>query len=77
MQINNKKMTNAKIKKTDVTATLRNLQVGQSVTFWIAGAYAETSYSYLQVWKSRNKAPLKIVTINNGLQAVVTRENNN
>jgi hypothetical protein len=53
------------------------LQVGQSVTFCIAGAYAETSYSYLQVWKSRNKAPLKIVTINNGLQAVVTREEQN
>ena len=70
-------MTNAKIRKTDVAATLRNLPVGQSVTFWIAGAYSETTLNYLQVWKSRNKAPLKIGTINNGLQAVVTRENNN
>ena len=70
-------MTNAKIRKTDVAATLRNLPVGQSVTFWIAGAYSETTLNYLQVWKSRNKAPLKIATINNGLQAVVTRENNN
>lgn len=70
-------MTNAKIKKTDVTATLRNLQIGQSVTFWIAGAYAETTYSYLLVVKSRYKLPIKIATINNGLQAVVTRENNN
>ena len=69
-------MTNPKIKKTDVVATLKNLSAGQSVTFWIAGAYAETSYNYLLVVKSRHKLPIKIATINNGLQAVVTKEQN-
>lgn len=70
-------MANQKIKKTDVVATLRNLSAGHSVTFWIAGAHAETTYNYLLVVKSRNKLPIKIATINNGLQAVVTREEQN
>ena len=70
-------MANQKIKKTDVVATLKNLSGGQSVTFWIAGAYAETTYNYLLVVKSRYKLRIKIATINNGLQAVVTREQTN
>lgn len=70
-------MANQKIKKTDVVATLKNLSDGHSVTFWIAGAYAETTYNYLLVVKSRYKLPIKIATINNGLQAVVTREQTN
>ena len=69
-------MTNPKIKRTDVVATLKNLEQGQSVTFWIAGAKMETTYGYLLVVKSRYSLPVQIVTINNGLQAVVTKEQN-
>ena len=69
-------MTNPKIRKVDVVATLKNLEAGQSVTFWVAGAKSETTYSYLLVVKSRYSLPLRIETINNGLQAVVTREEN-
>ena len=61
-----------KIQKLDLSASLLSLKRGESLTFRIAGANAETSYNSLHSTKCKlGLNNLSILTLENGLTAKV------
>ena len=61
----------------DLLETLQNLKVGESVTFRIAGANAETTYNSLHTTKWSRQLPITIAKSDDGLTATVTRHDDN
>lgn len=67
-------MAQKKKYRLDLIETLRSLNPGQSVKFIIAGSGIETTYGSLVTAKCNYKLPITIVKTNNGLEAIVTRK---
>ena len=65
--------TEKKLYKLDVTETLRNLRVGESVTFVVAGPDLETTYNSLHTTRTKCRLPLTIVMSDDHMTATVTR----
>ena len=65
-------MATKKIYNLDVTATILNLDAGESVTFVVAGEGREVSLDTLRTLKSRHQWPVEITLTDNATQAVVT-----
>lgn len=64
-----------KIYKVALIESLRNMPVGDSLTFTLSGANAETDIASLRAARGRisNAAEYSITTTDNGLRAIVTR----
>lgn len=61
-----------KKKKLDVVGTLRALKPGDTITFVVAGAGAETTYNSLRAIKAKHQLNVSVLSIDNGLRAQVT-----
>ncbi len=57
----------------DVTATILNLEDGESVSFVVAGEGREVSLDTLRTLKSRHQLPVEITLEDNATVAVVTK----
>ena len=66
-------MATQKKYRLDLLETLRSLEVGQSVTFRIAGVGMETTYNALHSTKYAHQLPITIAKSDDGLTATVTR----
>ena len=66
-------MATNKIYNLDITATILNLGVGESVSFVVAGEGREVSLDTLRTLKSRHQLPVEIALTDNATVAVVTK----
>jgi hypothetical protein len=56
----------------DLSETLKALKQGEALEFQIAGEGAETTYNSLHSTKAQLGLNISILTIDNGLKAIVT-----